>query len=70
VPPWLEREARQAVDMCPALALRLAAPQPALKPGVRDYDRRLTETRMDLLVSESWIAEISDGNGKVPRQIS
>ena len=23
VPPWLEREARQAVDMCPALALRL-----------------------------------------------
>ena len=70
VPPWLEREARQAVDMCPALALRLAAPQPEPRPGVRDDDRQLAETRMDLRVSESWIAELSDGNGKVPRQIS
>ncbi len=25
VPPWLEKDAQQAVDMCPALALRLAA---------------------------------------------
>jgi NADH:ubiquinone oxidoreductase subunit F (NADH-binding)/ferredoxin len=25
VPPWLEKDARQAVEMCPALALRLAA---------------------------------------------
>ena len=69
VPHWLEREARQAVDMCPALALRLAAPQPALPPAAREDDRRLTETRMDLRVSESWIAEISDGSGKLPRQI-
>jgi ferredoxin len=70
VPPWLEREARQAVDMCPALALRLAAPRPALPAADREDDRRLTETRMDLRVSESWIAEISDGSGKLPRQIS
>ena len=70
VPPWLEREARQAVDMCPALALRLAAPAPAPTAGGRDDDRRLTETRMDLRVSESWIAELSDGTGKVPRQIT
>jgi NADH:ubiquinone oxidoreductase subunit F (NADH-binding)/ferredoxin len=70
VPPWLEREARQAVDMCPALALRLAAPAPALPPAAREDDGRLTETRMDLRVSESWIAEISDGSGKLPRQIS
>jgi NADH:ubiquinone oxidoreductase subunit F (NADH-binding)/ferredoxin len=69
VPPWLEREARQAVDMCPALALRLAAPAPAPRAS-RDDDRRLTETRMDLRVSESWIAEISDGQGKAPRQLS
>jgi ferredoxin len=69
VPPWLEREARQAVDMCPALALRLAAPAPAPRAG-RDDDRRLTETRMDLRVAESWIAEISDGQGKAPRQLS
>jgi NADH:ubiquinone oxidoreductase subunit F (NADH-binding)/ferredoxin len=70
VPPWLEREARQAVDMCPALALRLAAPQPAQKPAAREDDRRLTETRMDLRVSESWIAEISDSSGSAPRQIT
>jgi hypothetical protein len=25
VPPWLEKDAQQAVEMCPALALRLAA---------------------------------------------
>jgi NADH:ubiquinone oxidoreductase subunit F (NADH-binding)/ferredoxin len=25
VPPWLEKDARQAVEMCPALALRIAA---------------------------------------------
>jgi hypothetical protein len=24
VPPWLEKDAQQAVEMCPALALRLA----------------------------------------------
>jgi NADH:ubiquinone oxidoreductase subunit F (NADH-binding)/ferredoxin len=28
VPPWLEREARHAVAMCPALALRLETPPP------------------------------------------
>jgi NADH:ubiquinone oxidoreductase subunit F (NADH-binding)/ferredoxin len=41
VPFWLEREAAQAVEMCPALALRLAAgdsrvseiPRPAIAPG-------------------------------------
>ena len=33
VPPWLEREVRQAVEMCPALALRLVpAPAPTAKP--------------------------------------
>jgi ferredoxin len=49
VPPWLEKDAQQAVEMCPALALRLAAdpkkkgsggpspapvPAPALRPGL------------------------------------
>jgi len=29
VPEWLERDAQQAVDMCPALALRLAEANPA-----------------------------------------
>jgi NADH:ubiquinone oxidoreductase subunit F (NADH-binding)/ferredoxin len=69
VPPWLEREARQAVDMCPALALRLATPEPpAARPAARDDDRRLiAETRTDLIVSESWIAELSDAPARSPR---
>ena len=29
VPAWLEKDAQQAVDMCPALALRMATPTPA-----------------------------------------
>jgi ferredoxin len=32
VPPWLEKDAQQAVEMCPALALRLAA-DPKKKGG-------------------------------------
>ena len=64
VPPWLERDARQAVEMCPALALRLVPADPA--QAVRARLRRLgagqapaAETVPDLVVSEDWIAEIS-----------
>ena len=32
VPFWLERDAQQAVEMCPALALRLEAARPAVPP--------------------------------------
>jgi NADH:ubiquinone oxidoreductase subunit F (NADH-binding)/ferredoxin len=35
VPPWLEKDAQQAVEMCPALALRLAA-DPRKAAGKRD----------------------------------
>jgi ferredoxin len=35
VPPWLEKDAQQAVEMCPALALRLAA-DPRKTVGKRD----------------------------------
>jgi ferredoxin len=46
VPPWLEKDAQQAVEMCPALALRLAAdpkkkgsggpsPAPVAAPALR-----------------------------------
>jgi NADH:ubiquinone oxidoreductase subunit F (NADH-binding)/ferredoxin len=35
VPPWLEKDAQQAVEMCPALALRLAA-DPRKAAGRRD----------------------------------
>jgi NADH:ubiquinone oxidoreductase subunit F (NADH-binding)/ferredoxin len=37
VPFWLEREARQAVEMCPALALKLTAPQmPEARPAIAE----------------------------------
>jgi hypothetical protein len=32
VPFWLEREAEQAVEMCPALALRLEQAAPDARP--------------------------------------
>jgi ferredoxin len=71
VPPWLEREARQAVDMCPALALRLAsAPREKQGPPAQESRRDLlAETRTDLIVSESWIADLTDASGRIPRQI-
>ena len=69
VPPWLERAARQAVEMCPALALRLTPADPARAAGQAGrsrIDRTLSvrrgsaaETVPDLVVSEDWIAEIS-----------
>jgi len=69
VPPWLERGARQAVEMCPALALRLIPAGPGPMPAVAQpgwLGRALSHvhgpvdnTVPDLIVSEEWIAEIS-----------
>jgi NADH:ubiquinone oxidoreductase subunit F (NADH-binding)/ferredoxin len=69
VPAWLERGARQAVEMCPALALRLIpaspAPLPAMaQPGwlgraLSHMHASVANTVPDLIVSEEWIAEIS-----------
>ena len=69
VPPWLERGARQAVEMCPALALRLipASPAPVATSAQRTWLGRalshvhgpVADTVPDLIVSEEWIAEIS-----------
>jgi ferredoxin len=69
VPPWLERGARQAVEMCPALALRLLPVSPGPMPAMaqqRWLGRALShrhvpvaDTVPDLVVSEEWIAEIS-----------
>jgi ferredoxin len=69
VPPWLERGARQAVEMCPALALRLIPASPAqvaTRAQRRWLGRALShghgpvaDTVPDLIVSEGWIAEIS-----------
>lgn len=70
VPSWLLREAGQAVSMCPALALRLA--RPPAGGGSRtaggddgaaaDGGRAPRAGQLwphDLIVTESWIAEIS-----------
>jgi ferredoxin len=69
VPAWLERGARQAVEMCPALALRLIQASPAPLPAMaqpgwlgRALSHRhasVANTVPDLIVSEEWIAEIS-----------
>jgi ferredoxin len=69
VPAWLERGARQAVEMCPALALRLIPASPAPMPAMAQpgwLGRALSHrhgpadhTVPDLIVSEEWIAEIS-----------
>jgi NADH:ubiquinone oxidoreductase subunit F (NADH-binding)/ferredoxin len=42
VPPWLKREARQAVEMCPTLALRLSTPHtpPPTAPPLLGRGRR------------------------------
>jgi NADH:ubiquinone oxidoreductase subunit F (NADH-binding)/ferredoxin len=68
VPPWLERDARQAVEMCPALALRLipASLAPAdtvTRPGrlgrALGHGHGTAGAIPGLVVSEEWIAEIS-----------
>jgi ferredoxin len=73
VPPWLEREARQAVDMCPALALRLTATprEGSQQIALRGKDRRevVADTKLDLVVTESWIADLTDASGKIPPQL-
>jgi NADH:ubiquinone oxidoreductase subunit F (NADH-binding)/ferredoxin len=65
VPPWLGRQAGQAVAMCPSLALRLVPATPAQgRQGV--FARTLglardpvADTAPDLAVSEEWIADIA-----------
>jgi NADH:ubiquinone oxidoreductase subunit F (NADH-binding)/ferredoxin len=79
VPPWLERGARQAVEMCPALALRLvpASPAPGATTGQRRWLGRarghghapVADTVPDLIVSEEWIAEISAAREPVPGRV-
>jgi NADH:ubiquinone oxidoreductase subunit F (NADH-binding)/ferredoxin len=76
VPAWLERGARQAVEMCPALALRLIPASPA--PVATGVQRRwlgrarshgsVADTVPDLIVSEEWIAEISAAREPSSRQ--
>jgi ferredoxin len=76
VPAWLERGARQAIEMCPALALRLAAAGPApvaapVQPGwlgraLSHVHGSAAHTVPDLIVTEEWIAEIAADRDPVP----
>ncbi len=65
VPPWLERSARQAVNMCPSLALRLVSADPVrARRGMLAWmpasgHDPVADTVPDLAVSEEWIAEIA-----------
>jgi hypothetical protein len=69
VPPWLEREARQAVRMCPELALSLVAARADEPRQPATADRRplpgpgrgqlVARARGELVVTEDWIAELS-----------
>ncbi len=83
VPPWLGKQARQAVDMCPALALKLTAADAGAGRGAaaaagpaprgqevlrRERRQLLADTRTDLVVSESWIAGLSEPAGGPPGQ--
>jgi NADH:ubiquinone oxidoreductase subunit F (NADH-binding)/ferredoxin len=77
VPHWLRTQARQAVQMCPSLALRLTAPAPvqAAKPAVAKKASNLkliasTPSEPDLDVDEAWIADLSDVGRQIPRPIT
>lgn len=69
VPSWLTGEAAQAVEMCPSLALRLSRVPPG-GPGASPVELSPAKARLagkrgrvleDLVVTESWIAEIGGG---------
>jgi hypothetical protein len=82
VPPWLEQQARQAVQMCPSLALRMTAPAPT--PASRETTKpRLTVKKggnlklvastpadPDQDVDEAWIADLSDVGRQIPGPIA
>jgi NADH:ubiquinone oxidoreductase subunit F (NADH-binding)/ferredoxin len=77
VPPWLQSQAQQAVQMCPSLALTVTAappreiPKPAAEKksgGMRLISNTPAQPGLD--VSEEWIAEITDVGRQIPRPIN
>ncbi len=83
VPPWLQQEAQQAVQMCPSLALRMtAAPPPppspkepakAKLPARKGGNLKLvasTPSESGPDVDEAWIADITDVGRQIPRPIT
>jgi len=84
VPPWLQQEAQQAVQMCPSLALRttaVAPPPPSREPAKARLEARKgdnlklvastrSESGPDVDVDEAWIAEITDVGRQIPGPIT
>ena len=78
VPPWLQSQAQQAVQMCPSLALTMAAsppPSPSPKPAaIKNSDGPKLIANMpaqpELAVSEEWISELSDVGRQIRRPIT
>jgi NADH:ubiquinone oxidoreductase subunit F (NADH-binding)/ferredoxin len=84
VPPWLQQEAQQAVQMCPSLALRMTAvapPPPPREPAKAKLETRkggnlqlvastASESGPDVDVDEAWIAEITDVGRQIPGPIT
>jgi hypothetical protein len=82
VPPWLEQQAQQAVQMCPSLALRMTAPAPA-PPSRETTKPRLPARKGGNLklvastpsdpgqdVDEAWIADLSEAGRQIPGPIT
>ncbi len=86
VPPWLQQEAQQAVQMCPSLAIRMTAPAPppppppppkeparprlAAKKGGNLKLVASTPSESGPDVDEAWIADLSDVGRQIPRPIT
>lgn len=77
VPPWLRSQAQQAVQMCPSLALTMAANAPRENPKPLAVSKAggmkliaNMPAQAELAVSEEWIAELSDVGRQIPRPIT
>ena len=75
VPPWLESEAQQAVQMCPNLALRLssAPPKEAPKPAPSSKGsglRLIASSPSDNDSHSYWTADLSDMGHQAPRALN
>jgi len=76
VPPWLESEAQQAVQMCPNLALRMSsapkkeAPKPAASKKSNGGIRLIASSPSDNDSHSDWIADISDMGRQTPRALN
>jgi ferredoxin len=80
VPPWLEQQAQQAVQMCPSLALRMTAPPPPSRETTRPRPTARRGGNLKLVAStpsnpgedvdEAWIADLSDTSRQTPGPIT